>query len=326
MGPSTKSVPFLQKKSSNQRYLVNRYPTCAALYPHLIVLKQRLNLASCCADRIKIQFAALLNEGAWYRNERGRTHDSDGFWNLAYDLCQNVKGESEADARDAVLVDIHFCLGLTSSGNNDLAKARTHQQAFFALQKRICESIAPGFIDEKLGLAYAELGLCYMLAGKLDEGIEAYKREREIRDAIGINIPLLRDATFASAYMMRGDLDLAEKVLVECVELAEEKGMTKSSHRVGRVIYTLANLRALQGRDDKAYQLHLKAHQLLVDTSSEREVPRSKHKLAEYLMRSHRYDDAINMINDALNSWSHDPKVYRPELARTTFLKAQLFE
>lgn len=30
---------------------------------------------------------------------------------------------------------------------------------------------------------------------------------------------------------MRGDLDLAEKVLVECVELAEEKGMTKSSHR-----------------------------------------------------------------------------------------------
>ncbi|KAI0454274.1 hypothetical protein F5B21DRAFT_524948 [Xylaria acuta] len=322
MGPSTKPVAFLQKETSNQRYLVNRYPQCAALYPHLISLKQRWNLTSDCTAQTKIQFAALLNDGAWYQNERGRTHDFDGFWAFAQNLCE----ETEGDARDAVLVDIHYCLGLTSSGNNDLPKARVHQEAFFALQKHICESVAPGFVDEKLGLAYAELGLSCILGGRLDECIEAYEHEKVIRDTLKINIPLSRDATFASALMMRGELDRAEKVLVDSIELAERTGSTKSSHRTGRIIYTLANLRALQGRDDEAYRLHLKAHQLLVETFSQREIPRSKHKLAEYFIRFHRYEEAIKMVNEALQSWSYDVEIYRPELARTTFLKAQLYD
>ncbi|KAI8951757.1 tetratricopeptide repeat domain-containing protein [Xylaria longipes] len=139
MGPSTKPVPFLRKDLSNQRYMVNRYSQCAALYPHLISLKQRWKLTSNLTDQAKLQFAA----------------DFDGFWDFAESLCK----ETDGDARDAVLVDIHYCLGLTSSGNNNIVKARIHQEAFFTLQKRICESIAPDFVDEKLGLAYAELGL-----------------------------------------------------------------------------------------------------------------------------------------------------------------------
>ncbi|KAI8951758.1 hypothetical protein F4801DRAFT_543348 [Xylaria longipes] len=43
-------------------------------------------------------------------------------------------------------------------------------------------------------------------------------------------------------------------------------------------------------------------------------------------MRAHRYEEAIKMINEALQTWSYDAEVYRPELARTTFLKAQLLE
>ena len=65
MGPSTKPVPFLQKDSSNQRYMINRYPQCAALYPHLISLKQRWKLTLNLTDQTKLQFAALLNDGAW---------------------------------------------------------------------------------------------------------------------------------------------------------------------------------------------------------------------------------------------------------------------
>ncbi|KAI0403726.1 hypothetical protein F4802DRAFT_607964 [Xylaria palmicola] len=322
MGPSTKPVPFLQKDSSNQRYMVNRYPQCAALYPHLISLKQRWKLTSNPTDQTKLQFAALLNDGAWYQNERGRTHDLDGFWDFAESLCK----ETEGDARDAVLVDIYYCLGLTSSGNNNILKARINQEAFFTLQKRICESIAPDFVDEKLGLAYAEIGLSHLLHGQLDECIETYKHERVIRDKLGIQIPLSRDATFAAAYMKRGDLDLAEKVLVDSVELAERTGTANSTHRTGRILFSLANLRALQGRDDEAYRLHLRAYELLIETFGEREIPRSKHRLAEYLMRAHHYEEAIKLINGALQTWSYDTEVYRPELARTTFLKAKLLE
>jgi hypothetical protein len=32
------------------------------------------------------------------------------------------------------------------------------------------------------------------------------------------------------------------------------------------------------------------------------------------------------MINEAIQAWSHDINVYQPELARTMFLKAQVFE
>ncbi|KAJ8130476.1 hypothetical protein O1611_g3151 [Lasiodiplodia mahajangana] len=330
LGPSTKPVPFLKKSASPRHYQIARYPRCAALYPHILAIKQRWELISNCTDQSKLQFAALLTDGALYQNERGRTHDFDGFLVFAEELCEGIEG----DAADAVLVDLHYCLGLISAGNNDLTKARRHQEAFFSLQKRICESISPNYIDEKLCLAYCELGLSHLLGGRIDESIAAHEHERKIRERLGPNnflnnTPLGRAATTASAYMLRGspeDLDMAEQVLVEQLDIAERTGKSKSSHVTGRITYTLANLRALQGRDAEAYELHLKAHQLLVETFSEREIPRSKHKLAEYFMQSHRYKEAMGMINDALCSWGYDAEVYRPEIARTTFLKAQVLE
>ncbi|KAI1121517.1 P-loop containing nucleoside triphosphate hydrolase protein [Nemania abortiva] len=330
LGPSSKSIPFLKKEANAQHYQVSRYPQCAALYPHIIAVKQGWKLTSNCTDQTKLQFAALLTDGALYQNERGRTHDFDGFLAFAEELCNGTEG----DATDAVLVDLHYCLGLISAGNNNLTKARHHQEAFFSLQKRICESISPDYIDEKLCLAYCELGLSHLLGGRLNESIEAHEHETAIRKRLGPNnflnnIPLGRAATAASAYMLRAlpeDLDEAERVLVEQLEIAERTGTSKSSHVTGRITYTLANLRALQGRHTEAYELHLKAHRLLVETFSEREIPRSKHKLAEYFMGCGRYEEAIKTITEALHIWRYDAEVYRPELARTTFLNAQVLE
>ncbi|CZS95367.1 uncharacterized protein RAG0_05033 [Rhynchosporium agropyri] len=50
------------------------------------------------------------------------------------------------------------------------------------------------------------------------------------------------------------------------------------------------------------------------------------HKIAEHLIRSGRNEEAITMINGALDIWSVDPNVHKNMIARTTFLKGKLFE
>lgn len=64
LGPPTKPVPFLKKEANVQHYQVGRYPRCAALYPHIIALKQRWRLTANCTAQTKLQFAALLCDGA----------------------------------------------------------------------------------------------------------------------------------------------------------------------------------------------------------------------------------------------------------------------
>ncbi|KAF2815180.1 uncharacterized protein BDZ99DRAFT_515926 [Mytilinidion resinicola] len=51
-----------------------------------------------------------------------------------------------------------------------------------------------------------------------------------------------------------------------------------------------------------------------------------EHRIAEHLIPLQRNEEAINTINHALKTWSFDASVYKPELARTAFLKAKLLE
>ncbi|KAK2811735.1 hypothetical protein FQN49_008431 [Arthroderma sp. PD_2] len=50
------------------------------------------------------------------------------------------------------------------------------------------------------------------------------------------------------------------------------------------------------------------------------------HKIAEHLVRLGRSEEAIVMINTALDIWSVDPAAHKNEIARTTFLKGEVFE
>ncbi|KAI0100946.1 tetratricopeptide repeat domain-containing protein [Nemania sp. FL0031] len=320
----TKFSPILDHRESNTRYQVGRFPTCAGLYPHIIRLKQLWPLASSSTRETKIRLAALLNDAAWYQSERGRTRDLDGFWILAQALCESVLG----DESNTILADIHFSLGSNDAMINQHSSSRHHKDAFFSIQKSICESIAPDFVDERLGLAYAEIGISYTQDRRLDDAIEAYTRGREIRRKLGNTALLSRDANLAIAYMDRGDLVLAEEILTEGLGLTESTTGAKESHRAARFRSAVGNLRSLQGRLDEAYQEHFKALQLYIDTVgwTNQRTAEARHKVAEHFIRMQRYDEAITMINEALKIWDYDASVYKPELARTTFLKARLLE
>ncbi len=65
MPAPTKPSSLLQHTAADTRLSISRYPLCAALYPHILRLKQMLPLLSSCSDGTRIRFAALLTDAAW---------------------------------------------------------------------------------------------------------------------------------------------------------------------------------------------------------------------------------------------------------------------
>jgi hypothetical protein len=147
----------------------------------------------------------------WYDREL-----IDGFFDLAQCLCQDIEG----DDRDAILSDIHFCLGATAADTNDHEASRRHKEASFKLQKAISDSL--GTVDERLALCYSELSISRIQDGRLEEGVAALLREKEIRMSLGTYLPLSREANLGLAYMLQGDLDAAESLLVESLNSREK--------------------------------------------------------------------------------------------------------
>ncbi|KAI0445097.1 P-loop containing nucleoside triphosphate hydrolase protein [Xylaria telfairii] len=335
MGAPTKPSNALKYRRRTVKYYkknnISRVDKCANYYPHIVPLKQLWPYVTEPSETARIRFAALLNDAAWFHSERGRTRDYEGFWELSEAICRSTPG----DDSNAVLADIHFRVGCNAAITNNHELSRRRKEEFFALQTSICESIAPDFVDARLGLAYAELGVAYTQDGRLDEAIEAYRRERVIRDELKLRIPLSRDASLALLHMMRGELDLAEAVLQHKRKLAKkmdfiknDDAITKKDRRTARIKHALGNLRFLQGRFDEAYQLHKESLELFITTSGMHNFPTAgaRHKLAEHLIRMGKYEEATEMVDTALQTWNYDAEIYKPELARTTFLKARLLE
>lgn len=162
----------------------------------------------------------LLKCGNRYQHEKGRFRGFDGFFDLAQDICETLPGNGS----ESVLCDIHFCLGLIYTDTNEPKLARKHKEVFLTMQKSICESVGPGFVDMRLGNAYTEMALALVQDGQLDDAISAFRQEMDIRKKIGVTHLQSRDANYAMALMLRGDLELAEKVLLDCVKLWESTG------------------------------------------------------------------------------------------------------
>ncbi|KAJ5920926.1 hypothetical protein N7466_009252 [Penicillium verhagenii] len=220
MPAPTKPSSLLQHKVADTRYSMSRYPLCVALYPHVLRLKQMWSLGSGCSDSTKIRFAALLTDAAWYQFEKGRLCEFDGFFNLSQRLCESLPG----DDSESVLASIHCSLGLIYTDTNRHQLAKIHKEAFLAMQQSLCNSIGSDFVDMRLGTAYTEMGLALTQAGQLDEAIDSFKQEMKIRKKLGVTHLQSRDANYAMALMLRGDIEVAEIVLLDCVKLWESRG------------------------------------------------------------------------------------------------------
>ncbi|KAJ5717662.1 hypothetical protein N7488_003308 [Penicillium malachiteum] len=302
---------------------MSRYPLCVVLYPHLLRLKQMWSQVADCSDNTKLRFAALLTDAAWYQHEKGRFRGFDEFFDLSKTICESLPG----DDSDSILSSIHCCLGRIYTDTNKHQLARHHNKAFLNMQRSICESVNPDFVDMRLGNAYTEMALSLTQAGQLDEAIESFRREIYIRKRIGVTHLQPRDANYAMTLMLRGDLEVAEKVLLEFVKLWESTGSVVTL-RIARHFQALGNLRNLQGLFDESYEYHKQALNFFIQAMGIRSYRAAdlRQKCAVHLIRLQSYEDAIVIFNAALVCWSLNSDFFQPELARTTWVKAKLLQ
>jgi hypothetical protein len=76
-------------------------------------------------------------------------------------------------------------------------------------------------INERLALSYSELSICRIQDGMYDEAISLLVRERQIREELGVYVPLSREANLGLAYMLKGSLGESETLLERSLERRE---------------------------------------------------------------------------------------------------------
>ncbi|KAJ5948681.1 hypothetical protein N7454_001988 [Penicillium verhagenii] len=311
-------------KSAGGRLSVGRWPHCAAAYPHVLKIHQIWPGISNPGADTKILLAQLLTEAAWYQKERGRTKQFDGFFETAREICEST---THAD-RDALLADIYFCLGSIAMDTNDFETSRIHKENSLNIVASICKDL--GTEDERLYLAYAERGISRIQDRRYEEGEADLKEALRLRKALGNYIPRSGEANLSWSLLAQGKLDECNTLLLDSLA-GREKALGKNdreSVRTGLILYALGNLRATQDQLDESFEYHERAWHHMLATVGERDYYTANvaHKVAEHLIRLGQYENAIGMINKALDIWSYDPSSHRNEIARTTFLKGKLFK
>ncbi|KAL7897244.1 P-loop containing nucleoside triphosphate hydrolase protein [Trichoderma sp. SZMC 28014] len=323
--PKPSRDPELPKpKSTGGRLHVARWPVCASIYPHVLRMHQLWSSIPDLSETTNLLFAKLLSEAAWYQKERGRTKHFDGFFDTALGICES---STHADQK-ALLADIHFCLGAIAMDASDFDASRDHKEHSLDLVSKICKEL--GTEDERLYLAYAELGISRIQDKRYEEGEAHLKEAIRIRKALGNYIPRSGEANLSWALLAQGKLEECNTLLLDSLA-GREKALGKDdreSVRTGLILYALGNLRAAQHEWDESFEYHQRALNHMLATVGEKDfyTANISHKVAEHFIRLHRNEEAIAMINAALEIWSVDPAAHKNEIARTTFLKGKLFE
>ncbi|RDW79835.1 hypothetical protein BP6252_04473 [Coleophoma cylindrospora] len=324
MPKPSKEPELPQPKSSGGRLSVGRWPVCAAIYPHVLKIHQLWPVMSDTSEATKLHFAKLLNEAAWYQKERGRTREFDGFFETARSICES----STHTDRDSLLADIYFCLGAIAMDASDFDTSRVYKERSLDLVSKICNEL--GTADERLYLAYAERGISRIQDRRYEEGEADLKEALRMRKALGNYIPRSGEANLSWALLGQGKLEECNTLLLDSLA-GREKALGKDdreSVRTGLILYALGNLRAVQNHWDESFEYHQRAWRHMRATVGERDFYAANvvHKIAEHLSRSGQTEEAITMINGALEIWSVDPNAHKNEIARTTFFKGKLFE
>lgn len=289
--PTPSKEPELPKpKSTGGRQHVGRWPVCAAIYPHVLRVHQLWPAVQDPSEAVRLHFAKLLNEAAWYQKERGRTRGFDGFFDTARAICE----ASTHPDRDSVLADIYFCLGAIAMDVGDFDASRVYKERSLDLVSKICAAL--GTADERLYLAYAERGISRIQDGRHPEGEADLKEALQIRKALGNYIPRAGEATLGWALLAQGKLEECDALLVDSLA-GREKALGRDdseSVKTGLILSALGALRATQGRWDESFEYHDRAWRHMRRTVGDKDVytARVAYKITEHLIRLGRSEEA----------------------------------
>lgn len=178
---------------------------------------------------------------------------------------------------------------------SDFDASRDHKEHSLDLVSKICKEL--GTEDERLYLAYAELGISRIQDKRYEEGEAHLKEAIRIRKALGNYIPRSGEANLSWALLAQGKLEECNTLLLDSLA-GREKALGKDdreSVRTGLILYALGNLRAAQHEWDESFEYHQRALNHMLATVGEKDfyTANISHKVAEHFIRLHRNEEAM---------------------------------
>ncbi|EGX89005.1 tetratricopeptide repeat domain containing protein [Cordyceps militaris CM01] len=317
--PAPSQPPLLPepKTRAQQLLLVSRWPACEDL-EHTVTRLEDLYPSSreLLSDEEALLCGKLITEGAWFQIERG--YRSKIIPCLI--TAMHIGLATEHPDAAAFVADVRFCLGVVAMESNDFGVSRTHKDKSFAIVAGLCAG-GPDADDERLALAYAERGVSRLQDARYDEAVA--DTQAAIRIMRRLRVPHgAPEANLAWAL-------LAQRRLAECEALLDES-LAAAAHDgegtgLGLLLSAAAALRAAQGDAEESGACLRGAWEHLCGVVGKRDpcTARVAHKLAEHLLRRSEPEEALVLLNEALNAWGVDPLANQNEEARTLYWKSR---
>ncbi|KAF2160591.1 hypothetical protein M409DRAFT_28977 [Zasmidium cellare ATCC 36951] len=305
---------------------VKLWEPCAAFLRHVLHLQQvfvRTNPVEIpCKAWPAIQpcfsFAWLLHEVGCLQRGLGDTSGIENTLVLALSVCEQIPRNEPFD----LLCDIYHGLGAWANETN-------HPQAclkYNTLYLRICEDAK----NERTAAAYNQYGTGLTMERRYPEAILAYEKSIALYAKLALEKPCPDSLPVVNLGVVKwliGDYESAWTILTAGQQAREEAFgfMDPDSFRTGRFFHALGNVCYDQGNMSKSEFWHTQA----LDQYKQSLGPRHHrtadvcHRVADHYLRKGEIDKASSLIDQALGSWRMDQTSFKPEIARTTWLKAR---
>ncbi|KAM5481580.1 hypothetical protein McanCB56680_004116 [Microsporum canis] len=295
-----------------------------------------------------LQVAKLMNEAGWYQHEKGNSEDIKPFLKLALEICNQTPGPESAQ----LLTDIHYGLAAAANETNDRAACLHHTEQLLKL--RLKASLSTGVKDIRLAIAHNEYGIALVMNHEYEKAIAEFNTSIEVYRGLEDYWPSMDTnprTNLGFTYWVMGDLDQSWQTLRDLLDDRETKFGVNDRESYS-TISTTELVEFIMGSETYAMTVvylmraTIGTRELLLIIKPRLAATITRLQISVIVLLSIAYDakkksilggfpDRIQrvevvsnnqtriLIDQALKVYSLRESIYLPELARTTFLKAQ---
>ncbi|TGO51365.1 hypothetical protein BOTNAR_0359g00150 [Botryotinia narcissicola] len=323
------------------RHKTSRWVTCEAVFSHLEHIHKvyQSNEKSWSHKRYSVELVRLFQEGGAYLHERGFSFEGKPYLQSALRLYEKIT-EKPPDHLE-VLSNIYYTLGAIANETNDGAGCLFNN--LILLDMRIKTFEVKGTPDVRLAAANSQIGIAYMMIGKLALATEYFKKSIMLfqsLDNFQIDMLGFPAANLGLAYWMQGQLDEADDTFATALREREREfgKMDNISYKTGRILHGHGNVKASKAEVAKkigetsqyislmqeSRKLHEASLKQLESTLGEyhHRVADLCHKIAGHRILENDHAEAQEYLDRALRIWG-SKHWYKNQVARTSFLKGK---
>ncbi|KAI1126193.1 P-loop containing nucleoside triphosphate hydrolase protein [Nemania abortiva] len=308
---------------SGRSHGTERWAECNPLLHHLTRIVELYH--QCSAGHSwdpNLMLARLLYRCSWIQFEQMNIRPILPFLELAGTICETVSSEDS----EKILRDVRHTLGAIGTWTNNAKMALYNTKQ--VLRSWQLEAQQTGVYDRNIAAGYCQYATALMMEGNYTEA------EENLRKALGV-LSKLEDKELASSHKLilgynlwlQNRLDEAEDILRNGLAIREEKfgKLDTYSYKSGAYHAALGNTALSRGDFKEAQSLHEYALTQYEKTLGKHHPGTADmyHAIARYKQRDGRLDEAISLVDQALDIWNHDAEFHIPERARSTFTKSK---